>query len=201
MFSAKRVMRSLVPVAAAAVVLAGALSACGDEAAPQAVPAPQAAISSATAASEPTAGQAPVVAKTQGWLQIYAGTAPAGTNAVHLNVISNSTVGQYVSDGTGRTLYRFDKDTAHPSASNCADQCATTWPPLTVARGQSLFTEGVDPQQVGFIERADGTCQVTVGGWPVYYFSKDQNPGDLLGQGIGGTWFAVDPNGAKALAQ
>jgi len=201
MFSAKRVTRSLLPVAASAVVLAGLLSACGSEVTPQAVPAPQAATSSVAAASDPVAGQAPAVAKTQGWLKIYAGTAPAGTNAVQLNVVSDSTVGHYVSDGTGRTLYRFDKDTAHPSASNCAGQCAETWPPLTVARGQALYAEGVDPQQVGFIERADGSCQITVGGWPVYMFSKDKNPGDLLGQGVGGTWFAVAPDGAKALAE
>jgi predicted lipoprotein with Yx(FWY)xxD motif len=76
-----------------------------------------------------------------------------------------------------------------------------TWPPLTVTRGQALFASGVDPQLVGFIERADGSGQITVGGWPVYYFANDRNPGDLLGQGVGGTWFAVTPNGGKVLVR
>lgn len=191
----------MVPVAASAVVLVGLLSACGGEEASQAVPAPRAATSSATAAGEPVTGQAPAVAKTQGWLKIYAGTAPTGTNSVQLKVIDSPAVGQYVSDGTGRSLYRFDKDTAQPSASNCSGQCAETWPPLTVTREQALFAAGVDPQRVGLIERADGNCQITIGGWPVYYFSKDKNPGDLLGQGVGGTWFAVAPTGGKAFAK
>jgi hypothetical protein len=31
----------------------------------------------------------------------------------------------------------------------------------------------------------------------VYYFAKDAKPGDILGQGVKGTWFAVDPKGGK----
>ncbi|MEJ8669828.1 hypothetical protein WKI71_19560 [Streptomyces sp. MS1.AVA.1] len=38
-----------------------------------------------------------------------------------------------VVDGAGFTLYRFDKDTANPSRSNCSGECATTWPPVLVA--------------------------------------------------------------------
>ncbi|MEV0292604.1 hypothetical protein [Nocardia sp. NPDC050710] len=191
------------PVTAAAVVLAGLLSSCGSDqgAEPRTATASASPVASSTAATA-AVGQVPVVAKTQGWLKIYSGTAPAGTsNALQLNVISNPNIGQYVSDGSGRSLYRFDKDTAQPSVSNCAGQCAATWPPLTVARDQSLFAAGVDPQLIGFIERADGTCQITIGGWPVYYFAKDKNPGDLLGQGVGQTWFAVAPNGGKALSR
>lgn len=202
MTSARRFQRAAVPVAATVVVFAGLLSACGgDDGRP--VPAAEPASSTTvTAALAPAAGQAPAVAKTQGWLKIYVGAAPAGTaNAVQLDVISDPSVGQYVSDGTGRSLYRFDKDIAKPSASNCAGQCAVTWPPLTVSRDQSVYASGVDPQLVGFIERADGTCQITLGGWPVYFFSKDKKPRDLLGQGVGGTWFAVAPNGGKALAK
>ncbi|MEV6137740.1 hypothetical protein AB0L63_17065 [Nocardia sp. NPDC051990] len=101
----------------------------------------------------------------------------------------------------GGSLDRFDKDTAVPSVSNCSGQCAVNWPPLTVNRDQAFYTRGVDPQLVGFIERADGSCQITIDGWPMYYFLKDTKPGDLLGQGVGGTWFAVSPNGGKALSK
>ncbi|WP_433714124.1 hypothetical protein ACQP2U_08275 [Nocardia sp. CA-084685] len=199
MNSAKHFQRVTVPLAAAAIALAGLLSACGGDKGAEAAAKPS---STATAAAATIAGQAPAVAKTQGWLKIYDGIAAAGTtNIVQLRATSNPTVGQYVSDGSGRSLYRFDKDTAAPSVSNCSGQCATTWPPLTVTRDQVLYTAGVDPQLVGFIERADGTCQITIGGWPVYYFSKDTKPGDLLGQGVGGTWFAVAPNGGKALSK
>lgn len=202
MSSAKRFQRAQVSVAATAVVLAGLLSACGSDKGGTPTPAAQVASTTVSAASAPAAGQAPAVAKTQGWLKIYGGAAPAGTaNAVQLNVASNASIGQYVTDGSGRSLYRFDKDTANPSASNCAGQCAATWPPLTIARDQSLYAAGVDPQIVGFIERADGSCQITIGGWPVYYFAKDTKPGDLLGQGVGGTWFAVTPTGGKTTSR
>ncbi|WP_459281830.1 COG4315 family predicted lipoprotein [Arthrobacter sp. TMN-37] len=61
-----------------------------------------------------------------------------------------------------------------------------------------IYTENLDAGLVGYVERPDGTCQVTLGGWPVYYFAGDTAPGDALGQGIGGTWFTVDGAGRKA---
>jgi predicted lipoprotein with Yx(FWY)xxD motif len=47
-----------------------------------------------------------------------------------LNATDNPQLGQILTDGDGRTLYRFDKDTAKPSKSNCEGDCATAWPPL-----------------------------------------------------------------------
>ncbi|NUS94746.1 MAG: hypothetical protein HOQ36_20445 [Nocardia sp.] len=172
-----------VAIAAAAVVsLSGLPAATAD-------PAPAA----------PATAHTPV--RTQGWLNIYYGQAPHGANAVELTAVTDPALGLRVTDGDGRSLYRFDKDTATPSQSNCAGDCAVVWPPLLVNRGQGLYIVGIDPGRVGFVERADGSCQITVGGWPVYHFSKDQRPGDLRGQGVGGTWFAVAPNGSKALAK
>lgn len=102
-----------------------------------------------------------------------------------------------VVNGAGFTLYRFDKDTADPSKSNCSGACATTWPPYLVARGGKVFLDGIDRSSIGFIQR-DGAFQVTIGGWPVYLFSKDTKAGDANGQGVGGTWFGVKPDGEKA---
>lgn len=95
-------------------------------------------------------------------------------------------------------LYRFDKDTAAPSQSNCNDACAVKWPPVTIEEGGNVYLAGVNPKEVGAIRRTDGQVQITVGGWPVYRFSGDSKPGDLNGQGVGGTWFAVGPTGNKA---
>ncbi|WP_067826301.1 hypothetical protein [Nocardia inohanensis] len=157
-------------------------------------------VTPALADTSPGTAATPVPARTQGWLKIYTGTAPTGINAVQLKVINDPKVGPRVADSGGRSLYRFDKDTANPSVSNCNGDCATTWPPLLVARGQALYLDGINPAETSFIERADGSCQITIGGRPIYYFSKDRNPGDLNGQGVGGTWFAVAPTGAKAQA-
>lgn len=118
------------------------------------------------------------------WVQLSAGRA-GDLNPVVVN-------------GAGFTLYRFDKDTARPSKSNCAGACATTWPPVLVNPGGKIFVDGVKPSDVGVIKRDDGTRQVTIGGWPVYRFSKDTKPGDTNGQGVGGTWFGVTPNGQKS---
>ncbi|MFI7002753.1 hypothetical protein [Nocardia sp. NPDC050175] len=198
MLSTKHFQRAALPFAAASVILAGLLSACGsaDRAKPAPTAAPAPAVStSATAPAGAPQNQAP--AKTQDWLKIYSGTAPTGTNAVQLAIADNSAVGQYVT-ATDRALYRFDNDTAKPPKSNCAGNCAATWPPLVVQRGQAVYAGGIDPQLIGFVERADGACQITIAGWPVYFFAKDLKAGDLLGQGVGGVWHAVTPTGGKA---
>jgi predicted lipoprotein with Yx(FWY)xxD motif len=95
-------------------------------------------------------------------------------------------------------LYRFDKDDSGSNPkSNCYTTCAQTWPPVTVAKGGKVYLSGIDPSKVGAIQRTDGTIQLTVGSHPIYRFSKDSKPGDLKGQGVGGTWFAVGPDGSK----
>ncbi|MBG0829149.1 hypothetical protein HS041_15375 [Planomonospora sp. ID67723] len=101
-----------------------------------------------------------------------------------------------VVDSQGRTLYRFDED--KPSSPSCAGKCAATWPPVTTA--DEVMVEGIDQALVGTAKRADGTVQVTLGGWPLYRFSGDEIPGDLKGHGAGGAWFASAPDGKKAQA-
>jgi predicted lipoprotein with Yx(FWY)xxD motif len=105
-------------------------------------------------------------------------------------------MGQVVQDGDGRTLYRFDKDVPKPEGkSNCNDQCAVTWPPMISDTIPQL--EGVDSKLVSLITRADGKKQVAIDGWALYTYSKDPAPGKWAGQGIGGTWFVVQPNGKR----
>ncbi|XVS62918.1 hypothetical protein ACQPYE_32360 [Actinosynnema sp. CA-299493] len=104
-------------------------------------------------------------------------------------------MGEVVQDGDGRTLYRFDKDTPDPAKSNCEGQCAVTWPPVLSDGTPQL--QGVDPALVSTVKRADGTEQVTLAGWPLYTYAKDETPGQWKGQGVGGTWFVVRPDGKR----
>jgi predicted lipoprotein with Yx(FWY)xxD motif len=67
--------------------------------------------------------------------------------------------------------------------------------------GEHTMTSGVDPTLVGSVARADGKKQVTLAGWPLYRHTGDKKAGDLTGQGKGGTWFAVTPEGKKAQAE
>ncbi|MER6958246.1 hypothetical protein [Streptomyces sp. NPDC000618] len=102
-----------------------------------------------------------------------------------------------VTNGAGFVLYRFDKDKTDPSTSNCFDECEKQWPPLEVATNGKVFIDGIKKSDVGFIKRGQG-YQVTIGGSPVYLFSKDQAPGDTNGHLVGGTWFGVTPDGGRA---
>ncbi|MFD3993158.1 SCO0930 family lipoprotein [Streptomyces sp. NPDC058548] len=119
----------------------------------------------------------------------------AATASGPLAVRDDATLGPLVADAAGFTLYRFDKDTANPSSSACAGDCAKTWPPVPAP---ATKPGGVDAAKIGSVKRADGTEQLTIAGWPVYRFVKDTAPGQTNGQGVGGTWFAVTPDGKKA---
>jgi predicted lipoprotein with Yx(FWY)xxD motif len=123
---------------------------------------------------------------------------PAAMKWVQLTSGSANGLNPIVHDGAGFTLYRFDKDVASPSESNCDAACAT-WPPVLVRPGSRIFVNGVPASKIGVLRRTDGTRQVTIGGWPVYRFSKDTGPGQTNGEGVGGTWFAVSPQGQKVL--
>ncbi|WP_207400602.1 hypothetical protein [Actinomadura roseirufa] len=119
------------------------------------------------------------------------------TETTALEVASVTKLGKVVTDGAGKTLYRFDNDTARPSASTCLEACAMTWPPVWAGSGDTPV-KGVEQSLVGKVKRPDGKWQVTLGGWPLYRFAKDQSPGDVKGQGVNGTWFAAAPTGKKA---
>ncbi|MEU1401077.1 hypothetical protein ABZ471_01690 [Streptomyces sp. NPDC005728] len=125
-------------------------------------------------------------------------TQPVARKWVQLSAARAGSLNPVVVNGAGFTLYRFDKDTANPSKSTCNGRCATTWPPVLVAPGGRIFLDGVKKSDVGVVQRDDGTLQVAIGGRPVYRFSKDLEPGDTNGQGVGGTWFGVTPDGTKA---
>lgn len=129
------------------------------------------------------------------------GANPAMGQAGHvmLSVTDVSGVGKVVAAADGKTLYRFDKDTANPSVSNCEGSCLTSWTPATAGTGDlTPMLVGVDQKLVGWVSRKDGTKQLTLNGWPLYEFAHDQAPGQASGQGVNGQWFAVTPTGAKA---
>lgn len=219
-------MKLRTKIAYAAVVMTGllAMTACGSKA-DAGSPVAEGAGQQTTSASAPSSSAektvevqvpdvpvtaAPVVAKTQGRVQVFSGpsdqpvvpTPDTGQGSSNLELVATNSdqIGTYVADGQGRTLYRFDKDSAKPPTATCNGDCAKTWPPLLIKSPGKIYPTGVDPQLVGYVERADGTCQVTIAGWPVYYFAKDAAVGDIKGQGVGGTWFAVSPTGEKTKA-
>jgi len=119
---------------------------------------------------------------------------PAAAKTIGTNDIGG--LGPVLTDSTGRTLYLFTKDSRGSGKSTCDGACAKTWPPLLVD-GRITVAPSVDTALIGQLTRADGTRQVTVGGWPVYTYAKDGAPGEATGHGVGNTWYAVEPNGCR----
>ncbi len=113
-------------------------------------------------------------------------------DAPAVNVAESAELGSYLVDGEGMSLYLFLPD--EQGASTCEGDCAEAWPPVVVD-GQIAFGTGVDLGLLGTAERPGGTAQLTYGGWPLYGFAQDQEPGDVVGHGVNDVWFLVDPVG------
>jgi predicted lipoprotein with Yx(FWY)xxD motif len=108
-----------------------------------------------------------------------------------------SPLGSVVVDGTGRTVYAFDKDTAG-AASACTGACVSLWPALTTT-SSAPSVSGVTGE-VGTAPTADGKEQVTLDGHRLYTFSGDSGTQQLNGQGYMGLWWAVAPDGTTVTA-
>jgi predicted lipoprotein with Yx(FWY)xxD motif len=135
-------------------------------------------------------------------------TAPPGSDAaggVSADQVTTELVaaevkrmGKVIENQEGYVLYRFDSDKNKPSKTTCDGDCARTWPPVLTNDGDPKLT-GIDPELVGTVDRADGTKQITVDGWPVYTYVGDTKPGQWKGQNVSGKWFVIEPTGKKNL--
>jgi predicted lipoprotein with Yx(FWY)xxD motif len=108
---------------------------------------------------------------------------------------ADSDLGEIVVDGEGMTVYMFDSDTQGSGTSTCEGQCATNWPAVTTDSDEPVV-EGVTGE-VGTITGVDGSTQVTLNGWPLYYYAGDAAAGDTTGQGVGDVWWVLTPAGEK----
>jgi predicted lipoprotein with Yx(FWY)xxD motif len=124
----------------------------------------------------------------------------ASGHAATVGVASGS-LGKFLVDSKGRTLYLFKKDQGTKSA--CSGACATNWPPLQ-ASGKPTVGSGAQASMVSTTKRSDGSRQVTYNGHPLYLFQADQHAGDTTGQGVnafGAAWYVVSPAGSAITAK
>lgn len=115
----------------------------------------------------------------------------AGSIANTVNIAYKPSLGFYLVNGTGFTLYLYTKDTPSSGTSTCYGECATIWPPFHSPSGSLLLPPGLDASSFGTITRTDGTKQVTYEGWPLYTYAPDSSAGQTTGQGIQNVWFIV----------
>ncbi|NQW19711.1 MAG: hypothetical protein HQ477_03145 [Chloroflexi bacterium] len=119
---------------------------------------------------------------------------PAMVDVGHVEKIgigSNADLGDILVDSNGLTLYIFDKDT--DGVSNCAGGCLAKWPPLIV--DETPESDSGITATIGTIDLADGTKQVSVNGFPAYYWAGDVAQGDTAGNGAGNVWWVFNPDG------
>ena len=124
-------------------------------------------------------------------------TSPAGSgrSGVATVTAASSKLGVVLVDGSGRTLYLFEKD--QPNQSACAGACAAAWP-VDQSSGTPKAGSGVTASMLGTIKRSDNTTQVTYNKHPLYYYAGDSGAGQHNGQGLnafGAKWYAVTPAG------
>jgi predicted lipoprotein with Yx(FWY)xxD motif len=147
---------------AVAAVAAFALSACSSSDKPAASPA-------TNETTTTTVGQTTTTT-----------TAATGPTTVAL---ASSSLGQILVDSKGMTLYIDEND--KPGAPACTAGCLAAWPPL-VAPAAPTYGAGLDPSKFSTVTAADGTKQLAVDGFGLYYFTNDKKPGDVTGQDSGG---------------
>ncbi|MEM8619156.1 MAG: hypothetical protein AAGF73_05505 [Actinomycetota bacterium] len=118
------------------------------------------------------------------------GTTDAADAEVFVTIV-DSEFGEILADANGFTLYGFTDDV--DGVPTCEGGCAGAWPPLTVDTAE--VPAGLDTAVFTVVEHPDGSSQLKAGDWPLYRFASDFGPGDVTGQGSGGVWFVVAPNG------
>jgi predicted lipoprotein with Yx(FWY)xxD motif len=122
------------------------------------------------------------------------GSGGGGNSIVAVKTKHNSTLGNYLVDRKGFTVYWTTKDRSSKLA--CKGRCTAYWPPLTVPSGKTPS----GASDLGTRKRSNGVLQVTWKGHPLYRFSGDSAPGQTNGEGLSdswGTWYAGGTSSAK----
>ena len=131
------------------------------------------------------------------------GTAGASNGSTAASVVSTKTssLGTFLVDGQGRTLYLWDAD--HGPRSTCTAACAQAWPPLTTTAAPKA-SGAVKSSLLGTATRADGSREVTYAGHPLYTYAGDTRPGQVTGEGsnsFGAPWWTVTTAGRALQGQ
>jgi predicted lipoprotein with Yx(FWY)xxD motif len=107
--------------------------------------------------------------------------------AQSVQVRTNPSGVNYLTDDNGMTLYYYTLDTNGQSA--CYGGCAKAWPVFSMA--SMAVPSPLMSSDFGTITRTDGTRQTTYKGWPLYYWFKDKASGDMTGEGVGKEWYVL----------
>ena len=123
------------------------------------------------------------------WHVIKIHATAAATGRAKVLKVMRTRAGTVLASSRGLTLYYYTADKPHSGTSVCTGGCATAWPPLAAPvkapRGVRL------PGPLGVITRPNGVKQVTLNGYPLYFFAGDKAPGQAAGNGVEGSWHVI----------
>jgi predicted lipoprotein with Yx(FWY)xxD motif len=118
-----------------------------------------------------------------------------------VKLATSSTLGSYLTDKSGNTLYFFAQDAN--GLNNCTGGCTTAWPIFTeMTLTQDKLGDGLVATDFGSVSTPNG-MQVTYKGWPLYYYAPGgvrEKPNQITGEGINGMWFVAKPDYTIMLA-
>ena len=133
-------------------------------------------------------------------------TAPS-TLKYDINISTNASLGQYLTNKNGLTLYTFANDA--DGVNTCTGGCEAVWPAFTTDLSNARLDAGLISTDFATITNSNGMQQVTYKGWPLYTYSPPGNgntgnvpekPNSITGDGIGGVWFIAKPDYTIMLA-
>jgi predicted lipoprotein with Yx(FWY)xxD motif len=104
-------------------------------------------------------------------------------------VVKAGKFGPVLANTHNQVFYYWDKE--KNGKVQCTGGCATAWPPVIVAKGvmvpaKIMGTTG----KFTVVMRPDGKHQLAFNGRPVYYYSGDKKPLQVLCDGVDG-WHVV----------
>ncbi|MEO9513574.1 MAG: hypothetical protein ABJN84_09930 [Flavobacteriaceae bacterium] len=122
---------------------------------------------------------------------------PPQNDSIAVQLASDTTFGDILTDSEGFTLYFFSPDSK--GDSNCIDGCKTNWP--VFYSDELTLDDGLETSDFATITRSDGDMQTTYKGWPLYYFANDIAAGNINGDGVGGVWYVAKPDYSIMMTQ
>jgi predicted lipoprotein with Yx(FWY)xxD motif len=143
------------------------------------------------------------VALVGGGLFAFASTSDAAlaatrpTTASVISTVKNAKLGTLLVSGT--TVYALK-----PSSTACTAKCLKVWPPVLLPQGVMTATAGagVDESKLGTTGAANGARQITYAGKRLYWFAKDEAPGQVKGNLTDkwGKWYTIQTSTSAATA-
>jgi predicted lipoprotein with Yx(FWY)xxD motif len=131
-------------------------------------------------------------------------------NTPDISIKTSATLGQYLTNKQGQTLYMFANDA--DGLSTCTGACETLWPLFNVDLTLAKLDASLAVADFGSITTASGRKQTTYKGWPLYTYSPSsadgyggtsnnaEPAGSTRGEGVNNVWFIAKPNYTIMLA-